>query len=50
MTSFPSLQQSRQFDGNLEKHLENSFSGVRMLRLPIDQSSAPEKDLSGMLN
>ena len=30
----------KRFDGILEMRLENSFGHVRMLHLPIDQSSA----------
>ena len=40
MTSSLDLRQLKQFDGNPEKHLGNLFSGVRTLRIPVDQSSA----------
>ena len=39
MTSFPGLRQPKQSDGNPERHLGNSFSGVRMSHPPVDQSS-----------
>ena len=39
MKSFLGLRHLNQSDGNPERHLGNSFSGVRMSHLPVDQSS-----------
>lgn len=37
------------FGSNLKKHLKNSSEGVHKWRPLASQSSAPGKDLSGML-
>ena len=50
MLSFLNPQRLGQFDGNSEKHTGNSSSGVHMLHLPVDQSSAQGKGLLGMLS
>ena len=50
MPSFPDPQRPGHFDGNPKKSPGNSSSGVHMLHLPADQSSAQEKGLSSMLD
>ena len=49
MTFTPDPLQLEQSGGSLEKHLENSYEGVHKWHPPINQSSVPGKDLSGIL-